>query len=119
MSNATTYRRTTTIVGGGLFGVWYFPALGPVRSYALAGGGVYHYHATNQVQPPGGLGFIYGTSERLETNSLGYGGGLGASLRLGPVTPFAELRVLQLDGLHHSGVTPTRTPLTLGARVGF
>ncbi len=80
----TPLRRTITLAGVGLFGVWNVPALGPVRAYVLARGGVYHYHAANQAQPSGQSAFIYGVSERQETNSLGYGGGSGARCGSGP-----------------------------------
>lgn len=114
------YTRRTSLAGGGLFGVWRFAALGPVRAYALAGGGVYQYHASNRYQIPGGPEAIYHPErERATATALGYGGGLGADVRVGRVNPFAEVRAMGLPGLEKADAATSHSALTFGARVRF
>ena len=115
-----TYTRRTSLVGGSLFGVWRFAALGPVSGYALAGGGVYQYHASNRTQIPGGPEAVYrDPDERATATSIGYGGGLGAAAQLGLVSPFAELRAIGSPILRSDGANTSNWTVTLGARVRF
>jgi len=111
--------RTTTIVGGSALGVLRLPSLSALRPYALAGVGVQQYANRNETPwVPSGTNTasksVYLPPVRV--NSIAYSGGLGASMRVGNVTPFAEVRLVYLPGLSELGVQQVRSPLTLGVR---
>jgi hypothetical protein len=40
-------------------------------------------------------------------------------MRVGPATPYVELRHMRLGGFQSTNAEPTRTPLTLGVRFTF
>lgn len=116
-----TFRRTNTLVGGSVLGVWQFPALGAVRPYVLAGGGIVQYSRRSETDPvsvgPGATWQAVLSPTRV--TSASYTVGVGANRQVGRVALFAEARVVTLPGLRDRGVTATRWPLTLGARLGF
>jgi hypothetical protein len=112
-------RRTTTIVGGSLLGVLRLPAYRALRPYALAGVGVQHYANRNETDwVPTGINtatkIVYLPPVRV--NTISYTGGVGASARVGRMTPFVEARLMVLPALGDIGVQRVRGPLTLGVR---
>jgi hypothetical protein len=112
-------RRTTTIVGGSLLGVLRLPAYRALRPYALAGVGVEQYANRNETDwVPLGSNVASKTVylPPVRVNTISYTGGLGASVRIGRVTPFAETRIMVLPALRDIGVQRVRAPLTLGVR---
>lgn len=118
-SGPMTVHRTTNLFGGSLLGVVQMPALGALRPYALAGVGVQQYANRNEgdIVPTGpntAHQVIYLPPVRV--NTMSYTGGLGASARVGRVTPFAEARLTILPGLGSLGVPQVRAPLTVGFR---
>ncbi len=116
-ANPYAFRRTTAIVGGSVLGVVRLPALGRVRPYALGGVGVYQYSGRSEARVPGGGTVVYQPGDR--ATSFAWSAGLGASMRVGPVTPYVELRHVRMGGLQGSGVSSGRQPLTLGVRLTF
>ncbi len=117
------YRRSSQVYGANALGVFQLRAGGAVRPYALAGIGVYQTVSRNQATVGGGtLAVLPLRNDRV--TSLAYTAGLGVSARVGRVTPFAELRFVQLDNLaglgrERTNVSATRTPLTVGVRASF
>ncbi len=112
-------RRTTTIVGGSLLGVLRLPAYRALRPYALAGIGVQQYANRNETDwVPTGINTAVKTVylPPVRINMISYTGGVGASARVGRVTPFVEARIMVLPALHDIGVQSVRAPLTLGVR---
>jgi hypothetical protein len=112
-------RRTTTIVGGSLLGVLRLPAYRTLRPYALAGVGVQQYANRNETDwVPTGINtawkIVYLPPVRV--NMMSYTGGVGASARVGRMTPFIEARIMVLPALNDVGVQSVRSPLTLGVR---
>ena len=112
-------RRTTTIVGGSLLGVLRLPAYRALRPYALGGVGVVQYANRNETDwVPTGVNtatkIVYLPPVRV--NTISYTGGIGASARVGRMTPFAEARIMVLPALGDIGVQNVRAPLTLGLR---
>ncbi len=112
-------RRTTTIVGGSLLGVLRLPAYRALRPYALAGFGVQQYANRNETDwVPTGINtawkIVYLPPVRV--NTISYTGGLGATARVGGLTPFIEARIMVLPALDGIGVQSVRAPLTLGVR---
>jgi hypothetical protein len=112
-------RRTTTIVGASLLGIVRLPASGTVRPYVVAGVGVQQYANRNETDwVPSGINtaskIVYLPPVRV--NTISYTGGVGASARLGRVTPFVEARLMVLPALRETGVQRVRAPLTLGVR---
>jgi hypothetical protein len=112
-------RRTTTIVGGSLLGVLRLPAYRALRPYALAGLGFQMYANRNETDwvptgPNTGWKIVYLPPVRV--NTISYTGGVGASARVGRVTPFIEARIMVLPALDPIGVQSVRAPLTLGLR---
>jgi hypothetical protein len=112
-------RRTTTIVGGSLLGVLRLPSYRALRPYALAGVGVQQYANRNETDwVPTGVNtawkIVYLPPVRVNMSS--YTGGVGASARIGRMTPFAEARIMVLPALDNIGVQSVRAPLTLGVR---
>jgi opacity protein-like surface antigen len=123
LASPYTFRRTTSIVGGSVLGVMHLRTGGAFRPYALAGVGVYQYSGVNETAPIRSGAFsatvVDNPGDRI--TSFAYSGGVGASLHLGRVTPFAELRMVRLTGqaMTNSSVSPVRMPLALGVRVAF
>jgi hypothetical protein len=112
-------RRTTTIVGGSLLGVVRLPAYRALRPYVLAGVGVEQYANRNEtdwvpIDINSATKIVYLPPVRV--NTISYTGGVGASMRVGPMTPFIEARVMVLPALRDIGVQSVRAPLTLGLR---
>jgi opacity protein-like surface antigen len=112
-------RRTTTIVGGSLLGVLRLPDYRALRPYALAGVGVEQYANRNETDwVPTSINtaskIVYLPPVRV--NTISYTGGMGASWRLGPVTPYFEARIMVLPALGDLGVQNVRAPVTLGLR---
>jgi hypothetical protein len=112
-------RRTTTIVGGSLLGVLRLPAYRSLRPYALAGVGVQQYANRNETDwVPTSINtawkIVYLPPVRV--NTISYTTGVGASARLGRMTPFVEARLMVLPALGDIGVQSVRAPLTLGVR---
>ena len=112
-------RRTTTIVGGSLLGLLRVPAYRALRPYVLAGVGVVQYANRNETDwVPTGINtatkIVYLPPVRV--NTISYTGGVGASARMGRVTPFAEARIMVLPALGDIGVQNVRAPLTVGLR---
>jgi opacity protein-like surface antigen len=116
-ANPYTFRRTTATVGGSVLGVVRLPALGPVRPYALGGVGVYQYSGRNEARLPGGATAVYQPGDR--ATSFAWSAGLGASMQVGPVTPYVELRHMWLGGFESTNVSGERAPLTFGVRLSF
>lgn len=116
-----TFRRKTSIVGGSVLGVMDLRTRGAFRPYTLAGVGVSQYSGVNETAPlfDGGSTVVDRPGDRI--TAFAYSAGLGASLQVGRITPFAELRVVRLAGqqMDNSSVSSVRTPLTLGARFSF
>jgi hypothetical protein len=95
------------------------PEYRALRPYALAGVGVQQYANRNETDwvvtgPNTGWKIVYLPPVRV--NTISYTGGVGASWRLGPMTPFIEARIMVLPGIHDIGVSSVRTPLTAGLR---
>jgi hypothetical protein len=112
-------RRTTTIVGGSLLGALRLPAYRALRPYALAGVGVQQYANRNETDwVPSGTNTASKTVylPPVRVNTISYAGGLGASARVGRMTPFIEARIMVLPALDDLGVQSVRAPLTLGVR---
>jgi hypothetical protein len=112
-------RRTTTIGGGSLLGVLRLPAYRALRPYALGGVGVVQYANRNETDwVPTGVNtatkIVYLPPVRV--NTITYTGGIGASARMGRMTPFFEARIMVLPALGDIGVQNVRAPLTLGIR---
>lgn len=119
LPGAAPFRRSTRLYGANLLGVVQLRTRGAVRPYALAGAGVYQYVGVNETSGPGG-----GPQQVLLINgdrgtAFAATAGLGVSARVGPVTPFAELRLVNLLGAQTASTQPQRMPLTLGARLAF
>lgn len=111
--------RTTTLVGGSLLGVVRLPSVGAVRPYALAGIGMQQYANRNETEwvphsNTTGTKVVYLPPVRV--NTVSYTGGIGASGRLGALTPFVEARLMVLPGLGGVGGQQVRAPLTFGFR---
>ena len=112
-------RRTTTIVGGSALGILRLPDYRALRPYVLAGVGVQQYANRNETDwVPTGINtatkIVYLPPVRV--NTISYAGGLGASARVGHMTPFIEARIMVLPALDDIGVQSVRAPLTLGVR---
>jgi hypothetical protein len=112
-------RRTTTLVGASLLGVARLPAVGALRPYAVAGVGVQQYSNRNEsdwvpLDSRSASKVVYLPPVRV--NTMAYTAGVGASARVGRVTPFAEARVMVLPGVGSTGVQGVRAPLTMGLR---
>jgi len=115
-----TFRRNTSIVGGSVLGVMNLRTSGIFRPYALGGGGVYQYSGVNQTAlPNGGPTVVDRPGERI--TSFAYNVGLGSSLRVGPVTPFTEFRLIRLTSqeMQNNGTSSLRMPVSVGARIKF
>ncbi len=110
-------RRTTTIVGGSLLGMLRLPDYRALRPYLLAGVGIEQYANRNEtdrvpIGPSSATKIVYLPPVRL--NMASYTGGVGASTRMGRLTPFVEARVMVLPVLGEIGVQNVRAPLTVG-----
>ena len=111
--------RTTTLVGGSVLGVLRLRARGAVQPYVLAGLGLQQYANRNESElVPAGPNTAYRVVylPPVRVNTVSYTGGLGATARVGRLTPFVEGRLMVLPGVGNLGVQQVRAPLTVGLR---